>query len=184
MNILIVIDMQNAVFQTSRYQKDAVVGRINQLIDAAERTLFILHVDEAMQPGSEGWQLLPELHRPKNAIYINKTACDAFYRTELAATLEQLGGHHFTVCGCATDYCVDATIKNAASRGYAQTVAADAHTTADRRAVSAAQLIAQHNEVWADFIIPGNRLWVKETQRILQEWDVKTGDSESSLPAV
>ncbi|MEI7063102.1 isochorismatase family protein [Dickeya chrysanthemi] len=170
MQVLIVVDMQNGVFATSRYQQEVVVERINRLIDAADQTIFIQHTDADCPPGSEAWQLLPALHRPVNAISVTKTACDAFYRTELAEILSRLHVQHFTLCGCATDYCVDATIKNAASRGYAQTVAGDAHTTADRRAVSAAQLIAQHNDVWRDFIIPGNTLLVKDTEVILQEW--------------
>lgn len=170
MQVLIVVDMQNGVFATPRYQQDIVVERINRLIDTADQTVFIQHADADMPPGSEAWQLLPSLHRPANAISVTKTACDAFYRTELADTLNRLDVRHFTVCGCATDYCVDATIKNAASRGYAQTVAGDAHTTADRRAVSAAQLIAQHNDVWRDFIIPGNTLRVEDTEVILRAW--------------
>ncbi|UCZ74457.1 isochorismatase family protein [Dickeya zeae] len=173
MQVLIVVDMQNGVFATPRYQQEGVVERINQLIDAADQTIFIQHTDADMLPGSEAWQVLPSLHRPANAISVTKTACDAFYRTELAQILDRLQVKHFTLCGCATDYCVDATIKNAASRGYAQTVAGDAHTTADRRAVSAAQLIDQHNDVWRDFIIPGNTLLVKDTAVILQAWQAQ-----------
>lgn len=173
MQVLIVVDMQNGVFATPRYQQESVVERINQLIDAADQTIFIQHTDADMLPSSEAWQVLPSLHRPANAISVTKTACDAFYRTELAQILDRLQVRHFTLCGCATDYCVDATIKNAASRGYAQTVAGDAHTTADRRAVSAAQLIDQHNDVWRDFIIPGNTLLVKDTVVILQEWQAQ-----------
>ncbi|MBP2849409.1 isochorismatase family protein [Dickeya oryzae] len=173
MQVLIVIDMQNGVFATPRYQQESVTERINQLIDAADQTIFIQHTDADMLPGSEAWQVLPSLHRPANAISVTKTACDAFYRTELAQILDRLQVKHFTLCGCATDYCVDATIKNAASRGYAQTVAGDAHTTADRRAVSAAQLIDQHNDVWRDFIIPGNTLLVKDTAVILQAWQAQ-----------
>ncbi|AUH00026.1 isochorismatase [Prodigiosinella confusarubida] len=173
MQVLLVIDMQNAVFSTPRYHQTIIVGRINQLIDAAEQTIFVQHTEDGMLPGSHEWKLLPEIRQPENAIYVTKTACDAFYRTTLSDELAQRGITHLTVCGCATDYCVDATIKNAASRGYAMTVAGDAHTTADRRVVSAEQLIAQHNDVWRDFIIPGNTLLVKDTWQILAEWEAE-----------
>ncbi|GAB7270102.1 hypothetical protein DZS_14960 [Dickeya ananatis] len=111
MQVLIVIDMQNGVFATPRYQPESVTERINQLIDAADQTIFIQHTDADMLPDSEAWQVLPSLHRPANAISVTKTACDAFYRTELAQILDRLQVRHFTLCGCATDYCVDATIK-------------------------------------------------------------------------
>ena len=77
---------------------------------------------------------------------------------------------HITICGCATDYCVDTTIKVAASNGYKVTVAADAHTTANRGPLKAEQLIQHYNEVWENLIIPGNDVRVKSTQEILQEW--------------
>ena len=70
----------------------------------------------------------------------------------------------------ATDYCLDTTIKVGASAGYAITVAADAHTTADRRWVSAEALINQHNEVWASLLIPNNVPRVLNTDEIVAEW--------------
>lgn len=50
------------------------------------------------------------------------------------------------------------------------TVAADAHTTANRGPLKAEQLIQHYNEVWENLIIPGNDVRVKSTQEILQEW--------------
>lgn len=119
--VLLVIDMQNGVFENPRINREICTSRINQLIQAAE---------EGLEPGSE----------------------------------------EFVVCGCATDYCVDSTIKNGASRGYAITVAEDAHTTANRPAVLAEALIAHYNDVWRNFTIPGNTLLVKSTADILAAW--------------
>ena len=73
-------------------------------------------------------------------------------------------------CGCATDYCVDATIKNGVSRGYHITVAEDAHTTANRPAADAQILINHHNDVWRNFIAPANPLAVKRSETILENW--------------
>ncbi|MEA9391919.1 isochorismatase family protein [Acerihabitans sp. TG2] len=168
--VLLVIDMQNGVFATPRLNRAECVGRINQLSAGADVTIFIQHEEGEMTEGSESWRLLPELHLPTRYLTVKKTACDAFYRTKLEHTLSELGVHALTVCGCATDYCVDTTIKVAASKGYALTVAADAHTTADRTHVSAQQLIAQHNEVWAGLSIPGNAITLKTTQHILADW--------------
>jgi len=168
--VLLVIDMQNGVFATPRVNRGECVARINQLIAGADLTIFIQHVEGEMTEGSESWRLLPELCVPANARSVVKTACDAFYRTELESTLTALDVRSLTLCGCATDYCLDTTIKVAASKGYALTVAADAHTTADRAHVSALNLIAQHNEVWAGLSIPGNPITLKTTRRILADW--------------
>ncbi|MEQ9994771.1 isochorismatase family protein [Pectobacterium versatile] len=175
MQVLIVIDMQNAVFATPRARQAQTVALINQLSDAADRTIFIQHEEDGMLSGSEGWQLLPELHQPEGSLSITKTACDAFYRTSLADVLTELGVNHLTICGCATDYCVDATIKNAASRGYALTIAADAHTTANRGELKAEQLITHYNDVWRDFIIPGNTIKVETTEHIVASWRSVSG---------
>jgi len=168
--IVVVIDMQNGVFATPRFDRAGRSARINQLTDAADRTIFITHREGEMQPGSEAFALLPELRQPAGALYVTKTACDSFWRTELAATLAQLDARDFVICGCASDYCVDTTVKVGAGLGYRITVAADAHTTADRTYASAEQLIGQHNEVWADLSLPGNVPQVVSTAEILSEW--------------
>lgn len=173
MQVLMVIDMQNAVFATPRARRTQTVALINQLSDAADRTIFIQHEGDGMLSGSEGGQLLPELNQPEGSLFIAKTACDAFYRTPLADVLAELGVNHLTICGCATDYCVDATIKNAASQGYALTIAADAHTTANRGALKADQLITHYNDVWRNFIIPGNTITVETTEHIITSWETR-----------
>lgn len=169
--VLIVVDMQNGVFASPRYDRSGRVEQINQLIARAGRVIFIQHAEGEMTEGSEYWQVLPELHLPEDALSVTKTACDSFYRTSLDHVLqEQLNVTGFTICGCATDYCVDTTIKVAASKGYAVTVASDAHTTGDRTYVSAQQLIGQHNEVWRELSVPGNPVTVKTTAEILADW--------------
>ncbi|WP_275556658.1 isochorismatase family protein [Mixta sp. Marseille-Q2659] len=168
--IVMVVDMQNGVFTTPRFDRAGRVAVINQLIAAADRTIFIQHEDNDMQPGSAAWQILPELHQPATAHYITKQACDSFWNTQLDALLQQLGATRFVICGCATDYCVDTTIKVGSSKGYQIQVAADAHTTSNRRWATAEQLIEQHNEVWANLILPGNAVQVAPGAEIIQNW--------------
>ena len=168
--VLMVIDMQNGVFENPRIDREICTSRINQLIQAADKVIFIQHTEEGLEPGCEKFALLPEIIQPADALYVTKIACDAFYRTDLADVLRDNGIREFVVCGCATDYCVDSTIKNGASRGYAMTVTEDAHTTANRPAVKAEVLIAHYNDVWRNFTIPGNTLLVKSTADILAAW--------------
>jgi len=169
--VVMVVDMQQGVFATPRLQREACVARINQLTRAADRVIFIQHIEEGgLEEGSDGFALLPDLYQPEGALYSSKTACDAFYKTGLEQLLDEHRIREFVICGCATDYCVDTTLKNAASKGYAITVAEDAHTTADRPAAQAATLIAHYNEVWRTLTVPGNPVRVKPTETILQAW--------------
>jgi len=168
--VVVVVDMQNGVFATPRFDRAGCAARINQLTAAADSTLFITHREGEMQPGTQAFEPLPELHQPAGSFYVTKTACDSFWQTELAATLAQLKADAFVICGCATDYCVDTTVKVGAGLGYRITVAADAHTTANRTCVSAEQLIGQHNEVWAGLSLPGNVPQVLTTAEIVSGW--------------
>lgn len=169
--VVMVVDMQNGVFATPRLQREQCVARINQLTAAADQVIFIQHAEAGgLEEGSEGFALLPELNQPANALYVTKTACDGFFKTELEKVLREHDISAFVMCGCATDYCVDTTLKNGASRGYAITVAQDAHTTANRPAAQAATLIEHYNEVWRTLTVPGNPVQVKTVETIVHEW--------------
>lgn len=169
-NVVMVVDMQNGVLATPRIDPEGTIGRINQIIHRADRVIFIQHSEGDMVPGTAAFELDPRLYRPQDARYITKTAGDAFYHTVLEDLLSAEAIRQFVVCGCATDYCLDTTVKVGASKGYAITVASDAHTTADRHAVSGRALIAHHNEVWAHLSVPGNPILVKTTATILADW--------------
>ncbi|MNL42777.1 Isochorismatase family protein [compost metagenome] len=49
------------------------------------------------------------------------------------------------VCGYATEFCVDTTVRRAAGLGMPVTLAADAHTTHDKPHASGARIRAHHN---------------------------------------
>ncbi|ROP50032.1 nicotinamidase-related amidase [Enterobacter sp. BIGb0383] len=169
--VVMVVDMQQGVFATPRIQREQCVAQINRLTLAADQVIFIQHAEAGgLEEGSEGFALLPELEQPSGALFVTKTACDAFYRTELEQVLREHAIDSFVMCGCATDYCVDTTLKNGASRGYAITVAEDAHTTANRPAAPATTLIAHYNEVWRNLTVPGNPVTVKPVATILNDW--------------
>lgn len=169
-NVVMVIDMQNGVFETPRVRQAECVARINRLIAAADTVIFVQHLAPGWQDGgSDAFTLLSDLHQPGYSLYVTKTACDAFLNTSLSALLHDRQIDRFVVCGCATDYCVDATVKNAVSRGYHLTIAEDAHTTADRKAAPALTLIEHYNDVWRNFIAP-NPINVISTEQIVTQW--------------
>jgi nicotinamidase-related amidase len=160
---LLVIDMQVGLFgpDTPRYDADGVVERINDLArsvrDAGGTVVFIQHdgpPGDTFEPGSEGWRLLPSLDRRPGDPVVHKRACDAFYETDLDETLRKRETTRLLVTGCATDFCVDTTIRAAASRDYEVVVVEDGHTTADRPHVDALSVMRHHNWVWENLIHP------------------------------
>ena len=156
--VVMVVDMQNGVFETPRHQREKCVSLINQLTQAADTVIFIQHTEAGgLEEGSEGFALLPELHQPADALYVTKTACDAFYNTGLEALLREQGIREFVICGCATDFCVDTTLRSAAARGFDAFAVTDAHTTADRPHLSAEQIIQHHHFMWRHLSLPQGR---------------------------
>jgi nicotinamidase-related amidase len=174
--VLLVIDMQVGLFvpETPRHDADGTVERINTLAaavrEAGGTVVFVQHdgpPGDTFEPGSEGWRLLPSLDRRAGDPVVHKRACDAFYETDLGATLQSRAATRLLVTGCATDFCVDTTIRAAASRDYDVVVVEDGHTTADRPHVDALSVMRHHNWVWRNLIHPRTRIEVVPTSDLV-----------------
>jgi nicotinamidase-related amidase len=160
---LIVIDMQQGSFTEASPKHDAsgLVLRLNRLADAVRNAAgIVIFVQQdgpegdAHHPSQPGWPLLEDLDVGANDLIVRKTSCDAFLGTALEAVLTEHAVERLIVTGCATDYCVDTTVRSALGRGYPTVVPADGHTTSDRPHLSAEKIIEHHNAIWADFIAP------------------------------
>jgi nicotinamidase-related amidase len=157
---LIIIDMQQGLFATPRHDANGIVKRINDLAERVRQgggiIVFIQHdgQGEWLQPGSAGWQLLADLRPVAGDHFIRKASCDCFLETELQALLEREGIRRLVITGCATDYCVDTTVRSALARRYSTIVPSDGHTCSDRPHLPAVKVIEHHNAIWADFIAP------------------------------
>ena len=160
---LIVIDMQLGSFtpRSARHDTQAVVAHINALAERAravgDLVVFVQHdgpLGDPHHPEEPGWHLLPELKTAPQDQFVRKTSCDAFLGSGLSDLLRASQVEQLVVTGCATDYCVDTTVRSALARGYRTVVPCDAHTTADRPHLTAEQIIEHHNAVWSDFISP------------------------------
>jgi nicotinamidase-related amidase len=157
MKALLIIDMQKTSFtpRTPRYNSEEVIGRINQLSELFRKngeSVIVIQHDGTKEgfciPGTEEWELVPSLVAESGDLKISKTANDSFYRTSLRNDLVRLGVDELVITGCATDFCVDSTVKSALVNDFKVTVISDAHTTADRPNLKAKQVIDQYNWVW------------------------------------
>lgn len=161
MRALLVVDMQVGCFTGNppRHDANGTVARINALAAAIRprgAVVYIQHTAEVdgYARGSDAWALLPSLDRKASDPVVEKTACDAFLETNLADVLAERGVDELVIVGCATDFCVDTTVRSAAARDYRVIAPSDGHTTRDRPHLSATEIIAHHNYMWADLILP------------------------------
>lgn len=157
-----------------RYDTLAVIDRINRLSEAFRKNgdlvIFIQHdgtKENCFLPGTEDWSLLPELIRGPEDIFVSKTANDSFYKTDLHTILQNRGVKELIVTGCATDFCVDATIKSALTKDYSITVVADGQTTADRPMIPARQVIQYFNWLWSEMTPTQGMIKVEPCHAIL-----------------
>lgn len=155
MNILLIIDMQNAWLANPAnpcFDSAGVVARINHAAASIRRqggrVVFVQHADEDAAMGSAAWDIIPTLDVGSQDAKVDKTACDSFADTDLAAHLEALDGDTLYISGFATEFCVDTTVRAAGSRGLNIVVLSDAHTTSDRPHLDANGIITHHNWVW------------------------------------
>jgi nicotinamidase-related amidase len=161
MKALLVIDMQVQCFTGLPPRRDEVgtVSRINALAKAVRpkgAVVFVQHADpaEGFAYGCVGWQLLPALDVDASDASVGKQGCDAFLETDLDSVLKGKSVDELIIVGCATDFCVDTTVRSATAHGYSVTVVSDAHTTRDRPHLDAAKIIEHHNFMWADLLLP------------------------------
>jgi nicotinamidase-related amidase len=172
---LVVIDVQAGLFSGPSEPHDAagVLARINDLAMRARAAgvpvIFIQHdglADDGLEPGAPGWRLHPLLVRTPADIVVRKTACDAFYRSALAETLARAGVREIVITGFATEFCVETTVRRAASEGFDVVLVSDAHTTGDRPVLPAWQIIAHHNWVLANLVQPDNPVQVRPASEV------------------
>ncbi|MFE1076365.1 cysteine hydrolase family protein [Streptomyces sp. NPDC058783] len=166
---LLVIDMQNTTVAMAHRAAEtvaAIAGLSERARAAGVPVVTVRQRDEGMVPGTEGWQVVPELAPREGEPVVDKTTPDSFLGTGLDETLRALGVTEVIVTGFATEVCVDTTARQALSRGYDLVVVADGHTTSVRTEedvdlVPADRSIAQANAVYRMIGWPGRRIRVR-----------------------
>ena len=173
---LLIIDMQRGDFPPvkERYQPEVTIEKIRQLAVLFRNNeypvIYIQHdgtAEGAFVPGTPEWEILPAISPLPTDLVISKTANDAFYESDLLATLRKHEIEELFITGSATDYCVDATVKGALTKDLYITVVSDAHTSVDRPHVSAAQLIKHYNWVWNNMTPTQGKCSIKTSAEII-----------------
>jgi len=150
---VIVIDVQRGLFEPLPWPADAeaVIARINNLTLRARQAgvpvVFVQHEVGGSELAFEtqGWDLDKRLWVELGDHKVRKTTPDSFLRTRLIELLNSLEVSHLIICGYASEFCVDTTVRRAAALGYQVTLASDAHTTHAKPHAGADQIREHHN---------------------------------------
>ena len=73
--------------------------------------------------------IIDELKPREDEIVVDKTRNTAFWGTDFAAQLASRGIDHLVVVGCATNVCVESTVRDAFTNGFYTTTVRDATAT-------------------------------------------------------
>lgn len=172
---LLVIDVQESLCTGTfaAHDIDRVLAAINASIVRARAAgvpvLFVQHEqdnDPLFRFGSPGWQLASGLLAEPEDERVRKTTPDAFNDTPLHALLQARGIDRLLVCGLQSEFCVDTSVRRALSLGYTVELLADAHSTLDNGVLTAAQISAHHNEIFANMTSFGPRIHVRVADEV------------------
>ncbi|RDH44947.1 cysteine hydrolase family protein [Zooshikella ganghwensis] len=150
---VLVIDVQCILFdkEPRPYEADEVIQRINAITHQARCSnvpvIFIQHeqAHTLLEYSSETWKLQSNLRVEGDDYKVRKTTPDSFLRTDLADLLSALSVDNLIICGYASEFCIDTTVRRAAALGYNVQLVADAHTTHDKKHAAAKYIREHHN---------------------------------------
>lgn len=174
---VLIIDVQAILFDPlpQPFESHRVIEKINRLTTWARQHEFPVFWIQHEQPqsaieyGSTGWNLQADLQLEATDYQVRKTTPDAFLQTDLKLQLEQASVDELIICGYATEFCIDTTVRRAASLGYPVTVVGDAHTTHDKPHLSAELIRAHHNATLPEITSFGVSLRVISTDKLIAD---------------
>jgi nicotinamidase-related amidase len=153
-DVLLVIDVQQALVDyLAAERRDALLGTLRDLIGRARETgvpvVYVRHdgSPEELVPGTPGWEIARDIAPREGEPIVEKRHGDSFEETPPSDVLAGYGAKHVIAAGMQSDYCVAATIRGAAARGYDVTLVEDAHATYPDRGLTEDEI---HAELHAD----------------------------------
>lgn len=155
---LLVIDVQAGTFEGPDgpgYDGDRLLERMGSLIrggrESGKPVIYLQHCEdsgEILQPDTHEWRLHPAMAPLDGELVIEKRTPDSFHETTLQRELDSREINRLVLTGMQTEYCVNMTCRRAFSLGYDVVLVKDApHGAWYTEHLSAAQIIAHHNEV-------------------------------------
>ena len=172
---LLIIDMQKGSFteKTPRFDTSGVVDRINRLAELFRQldfpVIYIQHDGSGtgeFEKNTQEWELLDDLNMEQTDLFVDKYANDVFYHSKLQSILTELNVTELLISGCATDFCVEATVQSALTKDYIIKVVEDGHTTGDRPHLTADKVIEHYNWVWRNIIPTKGRITVENYEQL------------------
>jgi nicotinamidase-related amidase len=173
---LLVIDVQRALLDELAPERRAAFAQTLQdlLKDARATGCPIVYVrhdgsPNELLPGTPDWEVAAEIAPLPGEPIVEKRFRDAFRETALADVLSDLGVDELFVSGMQTEYCVDATVREAERRGYRVTLVEDAHATSPGGGLTEEQIRAHVHRVTRDEvarIVPSAELFRSTDARV------------------
>ena len=179
MKALLIIDMQKVSFapDTPRYLASEVVSNINILSKRfRDNRMPVIHIqhdgskDGFCMPGTKDHEFIDEVDVLPGDTIISKTVNNAFYKSTLKDCLIKSGIDDLVITGCATDFCIDTTVKSALTHDYNVVVISDGHTTADRPGISAKLVIEHYNWIWSEMIATKGSISVVNLEECINQF--------------
>jgi nicotinamidase-related amidase len=120
---LLVIDVQRALLdELAPERRDAFAQTLQGLLRDARATgcpvVYVRHdgSPQELLPGTPDWEVAAEIAPHPGEPIVDKRFRDAFRETTLADVLGSLGVDEIFVSGMQTEFCVDATVREAERR--------------------------------------------------------------------
>jgi nicotinamidase-related amidase len=173
---LLIVDMQQASLdrEPTLFDASGLVSRINLLAFRVRESLGkVIIIQTSGPPGTpydrdqSGWKLVSGIVREPEDLVVHKMASDAFQSTKLEASLEKPVDSKLIIVGCDTEFCIDATVRSALTRGYDVVVPEDGHSLPDRPHLTAQQIISHHNAIWSMPFAHAGPIAVRKCSEIL-----------------
>lgn len=153
---LLVIDIQNGVVKGEHsvanlaFLIDQVNKRIKQYTETNKEIIYIQHCDKDLVENSVEWEIINEIEKNDEGIYMNKAHANSYVDTDLQHILEVRNIKSIEICGAQTEYCIDATIKFSHGLGFEVQVGKNMTTTLDNQSMSAQSTISFYENIWND----------------------------------
>lgn len=161
---LVVVDVQVGMFDPGDPVHDGprLLETIGVVLSRARAAgvpvVFVQHdggEGSGLAPGSPGHAIHPAVAPRPGEPVVHKSGPDSFHNTALDMVLADKAVDGVILCGIQSDLCIDTTCRRASSLGYDVVLVQDGHSTWARLDLSAAQIIAHHNDILCDWFATG-----------------------------